>query len=90
MGSMVSRRQKALSREEIEKISKTYHEYRNINGQILEEEGFAKIATIEQVKEKDYKLTPGNYVGTAQIENDDMPFEEKMEDLKNTLRVYQY
>ncbi|MEQ6376357.1 class I SAM-dependent DNA methyltransferase [Bacillaceae bacterium S4-13-56] len=86
MGSMVSRRQKALSREEIEKISKTYHEYRNSNGQILEEEGFAKIATIEQVKEKDYKLTPGNYVGTAQIENDNMPFEERMEDLQNTLR----
>jgi len=86
MGALVSRRQKALSQEELEKIANAYHEFRNNDGSLVDEAGFTKVATTEQVKENDYKLTPGIYVGTAQVKEDQVPFEEKMEYLTNTLR----
>lgn len=86
MGSLVSRRQKALSHDEIQKIASAYHQYRNVNSQFTEETGFAKVASIEEVKENNYKLTPGIYVGTVQVEEDDIPFEEKIDGLKNILR----
>ena len=86
MGSLVSRRQKAFSQKEIEKIANAYHEFRNIDGELVEEAGFTKVATTEQVIENAYKLTPGIYVGTAQVEEDDIPYEEKMEELTNILR----
>ncbi|MFC4558391.1 N-6 DNA methylase [Virgibacillus kekensis] len=86
MGSLVSRRQKAFSQEEINKIAKAYHDFRNNNGNVIEETGFVKVATLEQVREKDYKLTPAIYVGTAQNYDEDLPFEEKIEELRNTLK----
>ncbi len=86
MGSLVSRRQKAFSKEEINKIANAYHEFRNNGGKLEAEAGFSKIATTEQVIENAYKLTPGIYVGTAQVDEDEIPYEEKMEELSNILR----
>ncbi|MCY7758513.1 type I restriction-modification system subunit M [Bacillus spizizenii] len=86
MGSLVSRRQKALSQEEIERIANVYREFRSKSGNLVEEAGFTKVATIEQVKENDYRLTPRIYVGTVEIEEDDIPFEEKIEEITNLLR----
>ncbi|MFK3936762.1 N-6 DNA methylase [Alkalihalobacillus sp. NPDC078783] len=86
MGSLVSRKQKALSQEEIGEIAAAYHQYRNLDGEFIEETGFAKVANIEVIKENNYKLTPGIYVGTVQEEEDNVPFEEKLEGLKNSLR----
>ena len=39
---------------------------------------FSAIATTEDIKAQDYILTPGRYVGVAEVEEDDEPFEEKM------------
>lgn len=86
LGSLVSRRQKAFSKEEINKIATAYHEFRNMDGKFIEEKGFASIATIEDVKNNNYKLTPGIYVGTPEVEEDDIEFEERMEELTNILR----
>jgi type I restriction enzyme M protein len=86
IGSLVSRSQKAFSKEEIDRIASTYHQFRNTNGSIVEVAGFSKVTNIEKVKENDYKLTPGIYVGTKKLEEDDTPFEEKMEKLTSNLR----
>ncbi len=48
--------------------------------------GFCKSTTLEEVKAQDYKLTPGIYVGTEAEKDDGVPFEEKMEKLKNKLK----
>lgn len=86
MGSLVSRKQKALSVEEIEKIANVYRTYKHKDFEDYQDiEGFCKVATLNDVKEKDYKLTPGIYVGTKEIEDDEVSFEEKMEELRTKL-----
>jgi type I restriction enzyme M protein len=82
MGNLVSRKQKALSQEEINKISSVYHDFKYEDKKPYEDiAGFCKVATIEEVKKVDYKLSSGIFVGTEVGEDDDTPFEEKMEEL---------
>ena len=40
---------------------------------------------LEEIKANDFVLTPGRYVGAAEIEDDGIPFEEKMADLTQPL-----
>jgi type I restriction-modification system DNA methylase subunit len=47
--------------------------------------GFCKSATLNKIKEHGYVLTPGRYVGAAEVEDDGIPFEEKMAELSATL-----
>ncbi len=43
--------------------------------------GFFKSATLDEIHAHDYVLTPGRYVGLGDLDEDDEPFEEKMERL---------
>lgn len=43
--------------------------------------GLCKIATIDEIKEKNYSLTPGAYVGVAAQEDDGVDFNERMTEI---------
>ena len=47
--------------------------------------GYSKSASLEDIKANDFVLTPGRYVGAAEIEDDGIPFEVKMKELSQTL-----
>ncbi|NPV56477.1 MAG: SAM-dependent DNA methyltransferase [Anaerolineae bacterium] len=47
--------------------------------------GFCRAARIEEIRAHGYVLTPGRYVGAAELEEDDEPFEEKMARLTKEL-----
>lgn len=47
--------------------------------------GYCKSATLSDIKANDYVLTPGRYVGAADIVDDGIPFETKMSELSQTL-----
>lgn len=83
MGSLVDRIHKELSEEEILKIAKTVEDYQN--GILNDEKGYCAVATLEVIKNQDYILTPGRYVGTEDREDDGEPFEEKMTRLVSEL-----
>jgi len=51
--------------------------------------GFCKSATLEEIRKHGYVLTPGRYVGAAEQEEDDEPFDQKMQRLVAQLREQQ-
>ena len=85
LGEMVDRTHRELSNEDIKKIADTYHNYRNIDGKYEDVQGFCKAADLQEVRENDYVLTPGRYVGIEEEEDDGIPFDEKMKTLTGEL-----
>lgn len=91
MGRMVDRIHRELTDEEIQTIARTYHAWRGEAeaGEYQDVPGFCKSATLEEIRQHGYVLTPGRYVGAAVEEEDDEPFEVKMEWLVAQLREQQ-
>ncbi|TSC92692.1 MAG: N-6 DNA methylase [Candidatus Berkelbacteria bacterium Licking1014_7] len=85
MGRMIDRRHRELTDEEVKLISGTYHNWRNKNGKYEDKKGFSKAAKIDEVEKNGFVLTPGRYVGSEIIEEDDEVFEEKMKRLTTEL-----
>ena len=81
MGHLINRRTRVLSKEDIHKIAATYHNWRNPDGKYEDTKGFCKAANIEEVQKLDYVLTPGRYVGLADVD-DDFDFNERFTELK--------
>ena len=92
LGYMVDRAERALSNEDIVRIGDTYHAWRgsaSAKAKKLTYEdvpGFCKSATLSELKAADYALTPGRYVGAADIEDDGEPIDEKIARLTKELR----
>jgi type I restriction enzyme M protein len=84
MGYMETRKHRELTDEESAKIYETYHAWRD-NNNYQDQDGFCKTATIEEIRNQDYVLTPGRYVGIEEIEDDGIPFEEKITKLVKDL-----
>lgn len=84
MGDIVNRRLRELSDEDIKNISDTYISWQKEDG-YEDVKGFCKVANMDEIKDNDYILTPGRYVGIEDVEDDGEPFEEKMERLTKTL-----
>lgn len=81
LGRMINRRNRELTPEDIEKVTTAYHDFKTQNGKYEDMPGFCKVATLDEIKEHDYVLTPGRYVGSEAIEEDDEAFAKKMQRL---------
>jgi len=86
LGEMVTKKHRELSEEEIKSIAGTYHAYKNKEENYKDIKGFCKSASLEEIQNHDYVLTPGRYVGIAQEKDDGIPFEEKMTKLSTQLK----
>ena len=87
LGHMVDRTRKEFSDEDIAKIADTYHAWRGESGANPYEDvaGFCRASTLEEIREHNHVLTPGRYVGAAAAEADDVPFDKRFAELKETL-----
>ena len=83
MGTMVTRKLRELTEEDIAKIADTYNVY--ANGTLEDTKGFCAVVTTEEIAKQDYILTPGRYVGIEEQQEDGEPFEEKMARLTGEL-----
>ncbi len=83
LGHMVDRAERALSDDDIEQIAGSYRAWRQ--GDYADVPGFCYSATLAQIKDADYALTPGRYVGTAEAEDDGEPIEDKVKRLTDDL-----
>jgi type I restriction enzyme M protein len=89
MGEMVDRTHKALRNEDISKIAGAYHAWRMKDGRYGDVAGFCKAATLDEVRKHSHILTPGRYVGTEELEDDDELFADKMSRLTSLLNEHQ-
>ncbi|NQZ57826.1 MAG: type I restriction-modification system subunit M [Lentisphaeraceae bacterium] len=87
MGTMIDRTLKELTKEDLATITQTYHSWRGEtkDGVYEDKAGYCKSATLKDIAKHNFVLTPGRYVGAAELEDDGIPFEEKMSALSKTL-----
>lgn len=91
LGHMVDRTRKEFSDEDIAKITGTYHAWRGETDAIKERgayedvPGFCKSASLDDIRSHGHVLTPGRYVGAAEADEDDVPFEERFATLNDQL-----
>lgn len=87
LGTMVDRRHRELTEEDIKKISETYHAWR---GELKDRKyqdipGFCKSSSLEEIRKHQWILTPGRYVGAEEEEIDDEEFDKNMKYLTSEL-----
>jgi len=89
MGVLVDRTRRELTDTEVQKIADTYHAWRGEKdaGEYADVAGFCKSVSMDEIRKHGHVLTPGRYVGAADVEDDGEPFEEKMLQLSAEWRV---
>lgn len=83
-GYMVNRRLRSFTDDDTKKIADTYHNWKNKSSKYEDIAGFCKSIKMEEIRKKDYVLTPGRYIGLPDDE-DDFDFEERFTKLKAEL-----
>jgi len=88
MGYLIDRTHRELKdEEEIGEMARMYHAWRGEKGtgKYENRQGFCQTATTKEIEGQGWVLTPGRYVGAAEEEVDNEPFEEKLGRLTETL-----
>src|SRR3989454_10996876 len=83
LGTMVDRRHRELTADDIKKITEAYHTWR---GELKDKKyedipGFCKSASFDEIRKQGMILTPGRYVGAEEKEDDAEAFDQKMKRL---------
>ncbi len=89
LGTMIDRVHRELTDDDIRQIADTYHAWRgdkSLKTKYKDVPGFCKSATLDDIRHHGHILTPGRYVGAAEVEDDGEPFEQKMTRLTAELR----
>jgi type I restriction enzyme M protein len=76
LGTMVSRRLRELTDDDIAEVADTFEAFEN--GTCEDIPGFCAVVETVGIAKHDYILTPGRYVGIEEEEDDGEPFDEKM------------
>ena len=83
MGTMVTRKLREMTEDDINRIAQTFTDYRK--GALEDEKGYCAVKTLQDIEAQDFILTPGRYVGIAEQEEDGEPFADKMQRLTSEL-----
>lgn len=84
MGFMADRTHRAFSDEDIQRLVAVFEQYQN--NELEDIKGFCSVKTISEVAEQDYTLVPSRYVGIPDVEEDGVPFKEKLSLLNTELK----
>jgi type I restriction enzyme M protein len=86
LGHLVTRKNRDLSDEDIKTVADTYHNWLMGSAEYADIQGFCKSATLDEIKNLNYALTPGRYIGLPDDE-DDFNFAERFTALKVELET---
>ena len=88
-GFLVDRVRRELSQNDILKIAETYHAWRGEKDAAEYEDvlGYCRSAKIKDIQQNEYVLSPGRYVGSEEIEDNDEAFAIKMKRLIEELEA---
>ncbi len=92
MGTMETRVNRVLTEADIAKIAGTVHAWRSdreVTESYEDVAGFCYSAKLEEIEKNGFVLTPGRYVGAADVEEDGEAFDEKMRRLTGLLKQQQ-
>ena len=76
MGTMLNRRLREMTEEDIIKIADTFNDFEA--GTLDDYAGYCAVVSIDGIAKQDYILTPSRYVGLAEQKEDSELFDEKM------------
>ena len=79
LGYKVDTTHRDFTDDDIQKIADTFTQFQS--GKLENIQGFCAVASLEEIAAQDYILTPGRYVGIEEREEDDEPFDDKMQRL---------
>jgi hypothetical protein len=87
LGRMETRTLRVLDDADVVRIAGTYHSWRSRDPEVAYADvaGFARSASAEELAEHEYVLTPGRYVGTADVADDGEPIADKIARLQAEL-----
>jgi type I restriction enzyme M protein len=93
LGHLVDRTRREFTQEDIARITDTYHRWRGKPETLAaggleayaDEPGFCRSAMLNEVRGHGHVLTPGRYVGAADVEDDGVSFEERFGALRAKL-----
>jgi len=85
MGTLINRRTKEFSHDDTDYIAKVYHNWKTGSSEYEDVKGFCKSASHDEVKELNYVLTPGRYVGLEEVD-DEFDFKERFTSLQQELK----
>jgi type I restriction enzyme M protein len=89
LGSMADRTRKEFLDADLETITQVYRAWKGEAevGAYEDVSGFCKSAELEDIRGHGHVLTPGRYVGAADIADDEVSFTEKFSELQSRLKV---
>ena len=79
-GHMIDRVERTFSDEDIHTIANTFRTWRgrdSAEGEYADVPGFCKSATIDEIEQAGWAVTPGRFVGAPEAEEDDEPIDEQ-------------
>ena len=82
LGRMETRVIRVFDDSDIDRIARAVHAWRQdgeTQATYADEPGFCRAVKLDEIREHGFVLTPGRYVGTEEVEDDDVAFTEKME-----------
>lgn len=85
MASMISRVQAELTDEVISQIESTVTAWRGEGDEYQDIAGFCRSVSLAEIAQHGHVLTPGRFVGTEEVEDDDEAFADKMQKLTEKL-----
>lgn len=85
MGTMKTKKNKIFTNEDIQKISKIVHSWRQTKN-YQDVEGFCKSCDLDLIKNNNFNLNPGRYVEQINTQEDKFTFKDKLLELKNKFK----